>query len=611
MFRCVTLLILFCITVFFPVYAQEPCNIDSLTELAANAGNDSIRIRRLLEAGWFCRYQETDKAITALEKGLETAKRSGFDMLSGNLYLSLGVCWYYKQNYTKALDLLYKGLPIAEKYNKAYIKASILTNIGNIYNMQRSFELARKFYIRALNATDLEKEIEFHMTLLNNLGTIEGQLGNYNSAVQYLSKAIAIADKNNMEQTIANTLNNLGIGYLELKDFDRALKCHYRSFAINTKYKDSRGISDNYANIAHVYTTLKQPEKAFRFYDKALEEAARTGYLSHTAMIYEEMSQLSAGQGDYKKAYEYQKQFKLLNDSLFNTEKSLHLTELNAKYDSHLKDQEIDALKKENTLKETLGKRQLTIIWISVIALGVVIVLLVLLNKNIKEKKLANQSLVEKNILVTTQKTEIEKQKKELENYTAELEKENIIAQYETLKNQVNPHFLFNSLNVLASLIKKQPQQAYVFAREFAKIYRVALSLKENLLIHLNEEMDFVQSYIYLQKMRFGDSLHVNVNIPEAYLRLFIPPFSVQMIIENAIKHNVVSETSPLFIEVFCKENTLVITNNLQRRTDETSSTGIGSKNLVQRYSLITQEKPEFLNDEKMFTVNLPLITEE
>lgn len=594
------------------VLAQEgPCNIDSLVTLSENATNDSIKVRRLLEAGWFCRYQETDKAIVVLEKGLEAAHTSGFDKLSGNLYLSLGVCWYYKQNYTKALDLLYKGLPISEKYKKTYITASILTNIGNIYNMQRNFELARKFYIRALNATDLEKEIAFHMTLLNNLGTIEGQLGNYRSAEKYLSQAIAIADKNNLEETLANSLNNLGIAYLELKDFDRALKCHYRSFALNTKYKDSRGIADNYANIAHVYTVLKQPKKAFAYYDTALAEAARTNYLSHTAMIYEEMSQLSSEQGDYKKAFEYQKQFKILNDSLFNSDKSLRIAELNAKYESNIKDQEIDALRKENSLKEALGKRQLIIIWISVIALGIVIVLLVLLNKNIKEKKLANQSLQEKNTLVTTQKTEIEKQKKALENYTAELEKENIIAQYETLKNQVNPHFLFNSLNILASLIKKEPQQAYVFTREFAKIYRVALSLKENLLIHLSEEMDFVQSYIYLQKIRFGESLHVNIEIPEHYMALFIPPFSIQMMIENAIKHNIISESSPLFIRIFCEGETLVITNNLQRRTDETSSTGIGSKNLAQRYSLIAKEKPSFFHNDKTFTVHLPLITEE
>lgn len=611
MFRCIVLLFLLVITDTLHLFAQEPCNPDSLMNLAEKTTNDSIRIRRLLEAGWFCKYDQTDKAIFALEKGLEEAKASGFDKLTGNLYLSLGVCWYYKQDYTKALDQLYKGLPISEKHGKTYITASILTNIGNVYNMQRNFELARKFYLRALNATDLENEIDFHMTLLNNLGTIEGQLGNHKNAEMYLSKAIAIADKNSRELTLANSLNNLGIAYMELKDFDRALKCHYRSFALNTKHKDSRGIADNYANIAHVYSVLKQPAKAFLYYRKALEEAALTGYMSHTAMMYEEMSQLSADQGDYKKAYEYQKQFKLLNDSLFNTDKSHRIAELNTRYESHIKDQEIDALRKENALKETLGKRQLTIIWISAIALGVVMLLLVLLNKNIREKKRANEALQEKNILVTMQKTEIEKQKKELENYTEELEKENIIAQYETLKNQVNPHFLFNSLNTLASLIKKQPEQAYLFTREFAKIYRVALSIKENLLIHLSEEMDFVQSYIYLQKMRFGESLHVDIRIPENYLQFFIPPFSIQMMLENAIKHNIVSESSPLYVQIYCEGETLVITNNLQRRTDETASTGIGSKNLIQRYSLIAKDKPLFFHDEQTFTVHLPLIAEE
>lgn len=588
------------------------CAIDSLLPGIKALPADSVKVRKMLEAGWGCRYEKTAEAMACLEDALEIAEHIGFYQLHGNLYMAIGVCYYYKQDYSRSLDAHFKGLPYAEKYHNEYITSSIYMNIGNIYNRQGNLALSKGFYMKALPYMERNARFDTQVNLLNNMGMIEGQMGRYDQAVRYLTKAVEVTRMHQMEYASANCLNNLGIAYTFRKEYDKAFNCISEALRISEKYGDSRGVANSSGDLANIYAERGNHQLAWKYYRDAITLAQKTNYTFLLSAIYEKMSDLAVKTSDHKLAYEYHKKFKQLNDSLYNEATSRQVAEMSAKYETEKKDQEIVSLRNENSLKASLAQRRAWITAICIVALIVFVILFILLQKNITEKKRANEALQEKNQLITAQKIEIENQKNELENYTAELEKENVLAQYETLKNQVNPHFLFNSLNVLASLIKKKPEQAYTFTKEFAKIYRVALTLKENLLINLSEEIDFVQSYIYLQKMRFGESLHVNVNIPSHYLSCFVPPFSLQLIVENAIKHNIVSEDRPLFIDVYCEDQVLIVRNNLQIRSDHNgSSTGIGSKNLTQRYSLISKEQPLFYTDAAYYYVKLPLITEE
>jgi sensor histidine kinase YesM len=586
-------------------------NIDSARLSIEQLPNDSLKLRRMLEVGWNCRYEHTYKAAKLLEQALLVADEINNHKLNANLYMAIGNCYYYAQNYAKALQYFLKGLPYTQKYPNEYIKASLYMNIGNVYNSQGNFDLSKSFYTKSLHFLSREKEYDLQINLYNNLGMIEGQSGNYDGAIDYLLKGIAVAEKNGLYKESANCYNNLGISYTYKKQYSNALLYLNKALTLSTQYNNTREMANSLSDIANIYAEKNEYTLAIKTYQQALTEAQRTNYLYLIAVIYEKMGNLAYATKDYKNAVEYYKQFKLLNDSLFNTEKSKQINELQAKYESDKKDQEINTLKTENEYKAKLAYRRAWIIGICVFALVVVIALIFLLQKNIKQRKDANLSLQKQNQLIQKQNKEIEKQKKDLEDYTAELEKENVIAQYETLKNQVNPHFLFNSLNVLSSLIKKNPEKAYNFTKEFAKIYRVALSLKENLLINLAEELDFVQSYIHLQKVRFGDNLQVNINISEHCMQLFIPPFALQMIVENAIKHNIISESNPLVINITCQNNKLIIINNLQRRTDNTDSTGIGSKNLKQRYALSGNDQPEFIQLTNQYKVTLPLLNEE
>lgn len=194
---------------------------------------------------------------------------------------------------------------------------------------------------------------------------------------------------------------------------------------------------------------------------------------------------------------------------------------------------------------------------------------------------------------------------------TETLKRKNIQSQFESLKNQVNPHFLFNSLNALSSLVHTDPLKAEEFIDEFAKIYRYVLDIKDKVLVPLREEYHFIRSFIFLQQIRFEKNLQINFTIEEAQMFHFIPPLSLQELIENAIKHNEVSEENPLVIDIYTKGDVLVVRNNLQRRMQKIASTKTGLKNITERYQMLSSSKAIFHENESYFTVELPLIKEE
>lgn len=188
------------------------------------------------------------------------------------------------------------------------------------------------------------------------------------------------------------------------------------------------------------------------------------------------------------------------------------------------------------------------------------------------------------------------------------IKREALSLQYQVLQNQVNPHFLFNSLNVLGSLIDLDVSKAKVFTRELSLFYRDLLMFKDRDIITLKEEIDFVKRYIYLQQIRFGEALQVEI-IANEKIEGKVIPLSLQVLVENAIKHNEISQANPLNIVIaISDEYELIVENNLQPKTllEETSKTGL--QNLAGRYRFLTGKEMIITNNNHYFRVSLPLI---
>lgn len=193
---------------------------------------------------------------------------------------------------------------------------------------------------------------------------------------------------------------------------------------------------------------------------------------------------------------------------------------------------------------------------------------------------------------------------------TEQLKREMVQSQLETLKNQVNPHFLFNSLNTLVSIIPDDKEVAVEFVRKLSKVYRYILEIKDRELITLSEELDFLNSYIFLQKIRFGDNLVIKLSLPEHLIEHQVVPLSLQMLLENAMKHNIVSTEKPLHIEISVgkDDQTIVVRNNLQLKHQVMDSTGTGLKNISHRYLFASGREVETIVSTSAFMVALPLI---
>lgn len=179
---------------------------------------------------------------------------------------------------------------------------------------------------------------------------------------------------------------------------------------------------------------------------------------------------------------------------------------------------------------------------------------------------------------------------------------------FEVLKSQINPHFMFNSLNVLSALINKDVKKAQEFIDEFSMIYRYVLETIEQPVTTLGKELEFMRSYFFLQQIRYGENLTYSVNITAGLMELFLPPLSLQVVLENAMKHNIINQSKPLHIEISNEALTLVVKNNIQPKISKGTSTGLGLKNLIKRYAFISSLEPEFKVETSHYIARLPLI---
>ncbi len=199
---------------------------------------------------------------------------------------------------------------------------------------------------------------------------------------------------------------------------------------------------------------------------------------------------------------------------------------------------------------------------------------------------------------------------KQAENQAAMVQKELLLSKYEALKNQVNPHFLFNSFSVLSSLIHENQDLASEFLDKLSKMYRYMLDNRDNQMVSLKKEVQFMKSYIFLLKARHEESLQIDIDLDLDEESYYVPTLSLQMLIENAIKHNNFSKSNPLTIRIFNEEDGyLVVENELRTKKQEIQSTKVGLENIKNRYNYQSEKRVIISESDSHFTVKLPILT--
>ncbi|WP_320052473.1 histidine kinase [uncultured Acetobacteroides sp.] len=203
-----------------------------------------------------------------------------------------------------------------------------------------------------------------------------------------------------------------------------------------------------------------------------------------------------------------------------------------------------------------------------------------------------------------------QKQQVEIEN--EKLKTDSLQSRYQGLMNQLNPHFLFNSLNSLSYLIRENEQnKALTFIDELSSIFRYVLQKRSEELVTLEEEIQFTEAYRYLLSIRFENKLFFEIKIDESDMKLLLPFLTLQPLIENAVKHNVISTKQPLAVFIYTEEDNLVVSNPISAKLPDGESTGIGLSNLASRFKLLTGKQLTVINDEKTFLVKIPLVSKQ
>ncbi len=518
-----------------------------------------------------------------IEKSKTTGYPSGVAIafnIKGNLLRTEG-------QYNDAIDLHLDALRIFDSvgdHSISYI--SCLVNTGTDYFFLKNEDKALFYYNKALPAIS-KTDYRRITAVSNNIGMIYHAKGEYDKAIGIFTKALPSAMADSSHHAQATLLSSLGIS-LAAKG-NKAESIDYLKQAL--VHQKTAGVLNHYAatcnTLAGMYIDAQQYQQAEQLLQEGYRTAIKVNAKSVVANYYRNMGLLCSKTNRLKEAYEWQSRYIYLNDSLINDAHIKQLAESENRYLLDLKNQELVLARLDNELKKSeIGKGRLWRFVLGGSLLGALF-LVVLLYINFQLKKKAN------NILL-------------LENEA--LQSANTFAKYETLKNQVNPHFLFNCLNTLNSLIDSDRTKAQEFIAVFSRVYRNILEQNHHHVIQVSEEMKLTGDYIYLQKIRFGNCLVINKNISVAALQMYIPPFSLQMLIENAIKHNMIDEDKPLTISILSEGEYLIVSNNLQPRGEKIQSTGMGLKNITDRYRFISNELPDFDLQNNLYVARIPLL---
>ena len=295
--------------------------------------------------------------------------------------------------------------------------------------------------------------------------------------------------------------------------------------------------------------------------------------------------------GDPVKALSYLEEFVDLNDSLRNDELKLEMSRLKFEKenltDSISRVQELNQLNDLHAL-EMQKRGHLTNI-VLVAAIGFLVLMLIFLGR----------------MLV------LQRNSSSLKRKTQKLENQQLINEISLLKTQVNPHFLFNSLSILSSLVRIDPDLSERFIDQLSRSYRYILEQKDQSLVTLRTELGFIESYSFLLKIRFENKFSVEINLPDNILDKYkIAPLTLQLLIENAVKHNRMSVQEPLSVYISVEEDQmLVVKNKLQPRSTPSMSTGVGLENIMDRYALLTGRHVWAGESDDQFVVRIPLLS--
>jgi tetratricopeptide (TPR) repeat protein len=381
----------------------------------------------------------------------------------------------------------------------------------------------------------------------------------------------------------------MGQMYKEQGLYGEALQYYRNSIAIQEKLGEQPGLAESYYNLGVLSQKQNNYVQAVEWCRKSLQLGRQMESLRPQRNACDCLYESHKALGNTSAALSFHEQFVTLNDSLQKEEINERLEQMEfvrqVMADSLGKEEE--KLKIEMTHQTEVRRKNRTL---NILLVGGLFLLALALGA------WGRMLYFRKNSQIFQNKAEY-------------LEKQHLLNEIALLKTQVNPHFLFNSLSILSSLVHVNPDLSEQFIDQLSRSYRYILEQKEQSLVHLRTELEFIKSYSFLLKIRFENKFDLRIQLPEVALDRFkIAPLTLQLLIENAVKHNRMSLKEPLVIEIFIDGDFLMIKNRLQPRPQQEASTGTGLANIINRYALLTDRSVRAGEYDDSFVVKIPLL---
>ncbi|CAN5419523.1 hypothetical protein BH11BAC2_BH11BAC2_08420 [soil metagenome] len=541
-----------------------------------------------------------DSVVEAMEDGFlaknDSLKYARFLDVKGHAKRNTG-------KYGEAIKSFSQAYDIYVRLGNREGETRMLNSIGGVLIRTTQFEEANGYYKKALKLVDPSDSVMLNI-VYTNLGVTYDYTDKIELAIEMYKKALPYNISPRDDYQIGVVYHNIGVCYSRLEDFKNCEKFELQALAYQKKTNSQDQLARIGISLGGLYLDNKMLDKALYYFKLGGTAAEAIESLELQIAFCENIIDLYFTMNDSKNAMFYFDRLKVLREELHTKENQENIAEAETKFKISLKDKEIENLKISKNLADLKTERVRFFRNIMVVIIGLIAVLFFILYRNflLRKKNFA---------LLAREKQLIESEKLALEKNNEYLQSENVLARFEILKSQVSPHFLFNTLNSLSYLIEIDTDKAVAFTNAFSKLYRTVLELKEQNLITLKQELEHAESYFFLQQTRFGDSLKIIKNIDPEFLMMKLPPFSIQIAIENALNHNLISKADPLFIKLYCSKPYLVIENNLQEKINVVKSTSVGIANIKSRYSYFTEIHPEFSKTESTFIVRLPLLEQQ
>lgn len=624
------LLAIILITAALPAVAQS--KRDSLWTAWQNpALQDTQRLQAIQSLTWPMLNINLDSALLLANMQLEFARKVSSAKWEAKALYNLGTANYYKGNLAESFAFYEKSLAIRKTIGDKIGEAAVYGNFGLIYGQQGNSVKDLEYQLKALALYN-----EIHDTLgittsYNNLGNIYKEQGDSTQALNYYNEAIRIYKFQGKEDGVALIYNNIGTLYKDYGMFDKSLDYLYRSLDVRKSLGDHLGMGINYVNLGTIYGAMKNYPKAREATLQSIEQFKALGDQASLSNSYFTLGKIYVNEGKYQEAIKWCSQ--ALDNSeaadkvavqhascfcLYKAYKEMGNTSEALKYYEHYE-----------FLDDSLSKKDLQV------ELDRIEFEKKMLNDSLRQaaekttllathqKELHRKNTLTKIILITgiailmmallflTRMLRFERSSEALKLKTRELERQKLVNEISLLKTQVNPHFLFNSLSILSSLVRVDPELSEKFIDQLSRSYRYILEQKDQSLVTLRTELGFIDSYSFLLQIRFENKFRLHITLPELILdKYYIAPLTLQLLVENAVKHNRMSLQEPLVVDITTDDQEmLIVKNKLQPRSTPVSSTGVGLQNIINRYALLT-DRPVWAGEtEEQFVVRIPLLT--